>query len=227
MNDYIDATVSTVNAQKTASSEMAIYLQGKIGYHADGKNYGMCMSVLNKCQDYTYKNGSYLGNNSVIKNYMARALQQIKAAQDTVLANAASSCLSDVAACLSQNNYVFNVSASSNPSDMAIRACLPIINTCRSLTGEGVANVSSIDLSDVYKWLDAGIATNYEAQCTGTGGTWSSGVCTCGANSTQDASKRTCSCNSGYTLNTEALPVNSFVTLSKLHHLFGLQCLHL
>ncbi len=197
------------NIWSPAPKDISEFLQSKIGYHdnSTGKNYGMCISVLNKCQDYTYdKSGKYMAKNSIISNYMERAFRQIKAAQDTLLANYASSCLSDVTSCLSQNNYSFSASASTNPSNMAIRACMPVINSCRSVTlGLTEGDVSIANLDDVFDWLDAGIATNYRAVCEGTGGVWSGapdGECTCSGSGglTQDSSKRFCVCPEGKTL---------------------------
>ena len=211
IQQYIGDTVSLTNAKDGAtSSEMSIYLQNKLGYHNNdnSRNYGMCISVLNKCQDYTYSNGKYAPENSaVIKGWMERALRQIKVSQDNVLSKYAQSCLSDVTSCLSQNNYSFFASSgststvSSNPSDMAIKACLPVINTCRSVTlGLGVGEVATTeDLSSVYKWLDAGIATSFQAVCAGTGGYWVDKECKCDTSTAQqDATKRFCTCKSGY-----------------------------
>ena len=190
IQQYIKENVSLENAKSgTTSSEMAIYLQNKMGYHDDatGRNYGMCISVLNKCQDYTYSGGKYTpADSAVISGWMERALRQIKISQDTVLSKYAQSCISDVTSCLSQNNYSFyssSTTTSSNPSNMAIKACLPTINTCRSVTlglGEGSVTVDS--LTDIYKWLDAAISTLYqqEATCNGiTGASWSGSTCNC------------------------------------------------
>ncbi|MBO7643317.1 MAG: hypothetical protein J6S74_04275, partial [Alphaproteobacteria bacterium] len=68
-------------------------------------------------------------------------------------------------------------------------ACLPVINTCRSVTlGLDEADVTPGNLSDIYVWLDAGIGTSYQSYCESTGGTWTpkteatyDGVCTCSA----------------------------------------------
>ena len=110
LNDYIENTVKETSAQNP-STNMSEFLQYKIGYYdkKNGKNLGMCMSVLNKCQDVTYKgsgqNAEYQPNNNVIKEYLQRTLVQIKSKQDTVIANYAESCISDITSCLAQNNY--------------------------------------------------------------------------------------------------------------------------
>ncbi|MBR4475139.1 MAG: hypothetical protein IKP05_00450 [Alphaproteobacteria bacterium] len=197
IQQYIADTVSLSSATNGAtSSEMSVYLQNKLGYHDDatGRNYGMCISVLNKCQDYTYSGGKYTPEGSaVIAGWMERALRQIKVTQDTILSKYAQSCISDVTSCLSQNNYSFYASSSasaassSNPTNMAIRACLPVINTCRSVTlGLTDKDVTIDDLDPIYKWLDAAIATSFKDSCQKTGGTWTdaTGVCACATGST-------------------------------------------
>ena len=149
---------------------MIEYLRGKIGYVEDGKNYGMCSSVLNKCQDLTYT-GKNTGktfdfDNDVIKQYLQRTMIQIKAQQDTVLASYADSCISDVASCLSQNNYNYSgLNNSTNTgttySDAAINACMSIIKTCKSAT------THSMHDTDVYTWLDMALGTVYACQRAG------------------------------------------------------------
>ncbi len=135
LTDYVDKTVDTNAVEKldSTNSNMSKYLQYKIGYNKDGKNYGMCMSVLNKCQKLTYDdNGNYLPNNNVVKEYMYRTLVQIKAAQDAVLLDYATNCISDVSSCLSSNNYVKGGSS----VNIAINACRKDIITCMSVNGD-------------------------------------------------------------------------------------------
>jgi len=142
---------------------MIEYLRGKIGYVEDGKNYGMCSSVLNKCQDLTYT-GKNTGktfdfDNDVIKQYLQRTMIQIKAQQDTVLASYADSCISDVASCLSQNNYNYSgLNNSTNTgttySDAAINACMSIIKTCKSAT------TPDDQASTVKDWLNKALNLN-------------------------------------------------------------------
>ena len=151
--DYIAATV-TSSVPSGTSTDMSKFLQNKIGYHddGDGKNYGMCIAVLNRCQDLTYEgtgqNQKYIPNNNVIKEYLNRTLVQIKSAQDTILADYAEDCITDVASCLTQNNYdpddtEITPGADSQPdtvtmssgNKLAIRACNPVITTCMSVNG--------------------------------------------------------------------------------------------
>ncbi len=167
LSDYIN---NTVTDQFTAGDQnnMAIYLQKKIGWvDTNGRSQGMCMSVLNKCQDVTYtgKTGDKKYNpvNEVVKQYLARTLVQIKSAQDEVLADHAETCIADVASCLAQNNYSSNFfgnqqssTDSNNPSNVAIRACMSIINTCKSVTER------TADEKTVYEWLNEALGTQYK-----------------------------------------------------------------
>ena len=108
LGEYIESTVTAQLPSQSTTSSISEYLQNKIGYHSDsdGKNYGMCISVLNKCQDITYtgtgQNAKYNPQNNVIKEYLNRTLVQIKAAQDTVLSDFAEDCITDVSSCLWQ-----------------------------------------------------------------------------------------------------------------------------
>lgn len=140
LSDYIAQTVTSSNVTKT-SEIMSNYLQYKIGYNADGKNYGMCMSVLNKCQDITYKgtgqNKTYDPQNNVVKEYLQRTLTQIKAKQDELLASYAETCISDVSSCLGQNGYSTSSTTTTSQSakNIAINACRASIVTCMSVNG--------------------------------------------------------------------------------------------
>lgn len=145
LSDYITQTV-TANAPTKTSTNMSEFLQNKIGYHDDssGKNYGMCISVLNKCQDITYEgtgqNAKYKADNNVVKEFLNRTLVQIKAAQDTILADYAEDCITDVATCLTQSNYDPDDKETAEDSmsagnKLAIKACNSIIKTCMSVNG--------------------------------------------------------------------------------------------
>ena len=169
LGEYIDATVTSLPTQTTTTS-ISEYLQNKIGWHddSDGKNYGMCISVLNQCQDITYtgtgQNLKYNPTNSVIKDFLNRTLVQIKAAQDEVLSSYAEDCVTDVSSCLSQNNY-----NASNPSTItiAINACKSVITTCKSITGSTT--------SDDKKWV-ADVLSN-PACPSGSTGTYPDCIC--------------------------------------------------
>ena len=166
--------------------KMANYLHNKIGYVDDnGKAVGMCASVLNQCQDYTYSgtgpNKKYNAGNDVIRNFLERTMIQIKSSQDELLSDYAENCMTDVASCLSQNNYnwgVTNVSSSvgNGASNIAIQACMSEILTCKSAT-----TYPDSDTSDVYTWLNNALnLTTPDLRCLASGGTkYEQGMCTC------------------------------------------------
>ena len=130
--DYINEHIQ--DKEVTATSEVLIpYLQYKIGYIKDNKTYGMCSSVLNKCQNYTYDKKKYKHDNQVIREYLQRTLTQIKVTQDEIISSYAENCISDVNSCLSTNNYTAQ-------ANYAINACKSQIVTCMSVNGDSTAN---------------------------------------------------------------------------------------
>ena len=134
---YIGACMATSMPISDNLDQMALFLQNKIGYNADGKNFGMCISVLNKCQNYTYDDsGKYIPNNDVIREYLMRTLTQIKVAQDDVIADYAENCLADVQSCLIQNNYGVN-------RNISVNACKSVLRTCYSVNGQVYGNADS------------------------------------------------------------------------------------
>ena len=179
LGNYINATVKNVQSTIT-SSTMSEYLLAKIGYVEDGRSYGMCSSVLNKCQMYTFdKNGKYQHDNMVVKEYLARTMTQIKAAQDEILADYAGGCMIDVETCLGKNNYGTNNGTYSNA---AINACRSQIVTCMSVNGDATADPNP---AAIKAWIDK--AYNETAQnCESTGGKWSNGACACKTGATLD-----------------------------------------
>ncbi|MBR4891741.1 MAG: hypothetical protein IKZ34_00975 [Alphaproteobacteria bacterium] len=129
--DYIDSNIGTIPQTKT-SSNMVEFLKYKIGYVQDKKNYGMCVSILNKCQKYTYDDkDNFLYDNQVIREYLQRILAQIKVSQDNIVSNYAANCISDVNSCLSSNSYATN-------QNYAINACKAQIVTCMSVNGNAL-----------------------------------------------------------------------------------------
>lgn len=141
LTEYITETLSDVDLEDPESEnahKMTDFLLHKIGYNKDGKNYGMCISVLNKCQDYTYEGSSpndrdYKKDNDVIKEYLQRTLVKIKSAQDQVITDYAENCISDVTSCLTSNNYEQGNQLRNN---VAINACRAQIMTCMSVNGD-------------------------------------------------------------------------------------------
>ncbi len=172
LSSYITSTVTNADPASSSAS-MSGFLQYKIGYHDDEKDrdYGMCMSVLNKCQNITYdgrgQDAKYNPANNVIKEYLQRTMVQIKAKQDTVLADFAEDCIRDSIQCLTQNNWDSDKNhltsdntkpcegtsgegcTISNGNKVAMNACLPLITTCASVNGiTGPASTQSLTVDE-------------------------------------------------------------------------------
>ena len=162
LSGYINSELwpnAPTDADGENSTSIAEFLQSKIGYHndADGKNYGMCMSVLNRCQDVTYsgtgQNLKYTFNNPVVKEFLNRTLVQIKSAQDTILSDYAEECITDISTCLAQNNYDPDNGTGTTANKIAIRACQSMIDTCQSVNGIKDGDGLDSDTLDVNEWV--------------------------------------------------------------------------
>lgn len=201
--EYIDGTV-TSQIPKSTSSVMSEYLLSKIGYNLDGRDYGMCVSVLNKCQNYTYQDGKYQVDNMVVREYLARTLTQIKATQDELIADYAENCIVDVDTCLNKNNYNSAVGSISNA---AINACRSQIVTCMSVNGDANAMPTP---SAIITWID-GLYNEYSQNCENSGGTY-------------DETKNACTCPTGTTPNSAGTcvkPSNSNQTQANCESSYG------
>ncbi len=132
------------------------FLKDKIGTNQDGKNSGMCMSVLNMCQDLTYtgSDGAYDPDNVVIKEYLLRTLTTIKAQQDTILADHAERCIDDVISCLVSNGYNATTGGTEGINGVALRACNSMIVTCVSTNGVG-GTVDAGEAMDYEEWIQS------------------------------------------------------------------------
>lgn len=151
IKEYITTSTTTPDMLK-----MADYLESKIGSHDDstGRDSGMCMSVLNQCQDYTYsdvgKNKTYIKNNEVIREYMYRTLTKIKTMQDEIIADFAENCIADVSSCLGQNNYPDTPSGATGNAqeNIAVNACRAIIASCMSVNGNATKDPKISEMLD-------------------------------------------------------------------------------
>ena len=177
-------TEETLSNTSKAQSSMATYLMSKIGYaDENGKNYGMCMSVLNQCQDYTYEDKQYKFDNQVVREYLQRTLVQIRAAQDNLLSEYAEDCITDVTSCLSNNGFstsdLDNAKNLTIKNQIAINACNSQILTCMS-ANDVIDNENELAASQLPKteWV-LGVMNETGAEaalkrinCTGSDGKW-------------------------------------------------------
>ena len=203
VDKYLTGTYPTRNLEY-----MSNYLHNKIGYIDDeGKAFGMCSGVLNQCQDYTFVQGKYQPNNTVIRQYLERTLTKIKASQDKALKDYAEDCVSDVQECLSENSGLYATTGTDgNPSVVAINACKSVITTCRDVTG-----YASTVSGDINQWLNSAFGYKLDTTgstegsgnsrtCEGLGQIYSNGSCICNSagNFVADGTNG-CKCKDGYT----------------------------
>ena len=111
------------------------YLLTKIGTKPTVTDEGLCRPVLEKCQRYTYdSNENYRPYNDIVVNYVQRAMTNIRAAQQNIIYDYASTCMQDVASCYNQQLSQVNswASSASPESVMAVMrgACRNVALTC-------------------------------------------------------------------------------------------------
>ena len=111
------------------------YLLTKIGTKPTVTDEGLCRPVLEKCQRYTYdSNENYRPYNDIVVNYVQRAMTNIRAAQQNIIYDYASTCMQDVASCYNQQLSQVNSWASSATPEsvMAVMrgACRNVALTC-------------------------------------------------------------------------------------------------
>lgn len=110
------------------------YLLNKIGTGNKATDGGLCRPVLDKCRAYTYDNGKYQPYNDIVRNYIQRAMVNIKSAQYKIVSDYASTCLNDIASCYNQQvsqvtSWAATASASSVYNIMR-GACRNVALTC-------------------------------------------------------------------------------------------------
>ena len=133
------------------------YLLQKIGTKPEVTKEGLCRAVLDKCQIYTYDDeGKYDPYNYIVLNYIQRAMVNIKASQNKVIADYASRCVTDVAACYNQQVTQVNAWSQStnvtNIYNIMNGACRNVALTCGLAIFGGVPKItteSDVTIGDV------------------------------------------------------------------------------
>ncbi|MBD5391846.1 hypothetical protein HDR66_03505 [bacterium] len=226
--------LNAAECQKDGSNDGSCiikYLMQKIGTGQKATSGGLCRPVLDKCQRYTYNDsGTYEQYNDVVVNYIQRAMVNIKGAQEKIISDYASSCMTDVATCYNQqvsqiNSWTSSASVSGIKNVMT-GACYNVALTCglaiHKCTGEtdsyACKYTNSESESDDKKISSSGTKTNailnsvsemfYQSMLCPDNSTWTStGKNTSDANgSFRAANKKSayvnanCACNDGYTV---------------------------
>jgi len=146
------------------------YLLTKIGTGATVKDGGLCRAVLDKCQQYTYNlsGEKYNPYNDVVVNYVQRAMVNIKSAQQKIISDYSSSCMTDVASCYNQQvtqvNSWSSVASVSSIKGVMTGACRNVALTCAYAV---FANMCTIGESNAINWvLQDSEAANNATTCT-------------------------------------------------------------
>lgn len=243
MQNYNNANINTefletasgvsINTDTCKSSQysdgtcIVKYLLKKIGTKQKVTDEGLCRAVLDKCQAYTYdSNGKYKPYNDVVVNYVQRAMVNVKAAQQQIISDYASSCMVDIASCY--NQQVTQVNAWSSTASVASvynvmrGACRNVALTCAYAvfakdttscpSGNDEKCINSISemfyqsllcpTNSIYQATEGSVGTNgyVNSRCKcNVGYEPYSGQClpACGSNETRN-SYGTCACISGY-----------------------------
>lgn len=185
VSDMVESLLPPDETGPSADTNLARLLFDKIGIiDNDGRSVGMCSSILNQCQNYTFRANAYQQNNNVVKEYLLRTLTKIKAKQDDILTSYGESCKQDIVSCFAKNGG--NSAGAGTKLTTAIQACKSYIDTCASINeitvfSEDVSVYVCPKENNKQMLLDA---ASYNCMatalaCTAGGGMWVSGACTC------------------------------------------------
>ena len=176
---------------------IAGYLMRKIGTGQKVTDEGLCRAVLDKCQAYTYdKNGNYIAYNDIVVNYVQRALVNIRAAQQQVISDYASSCMLDIATCYNQQVTQVNAWSSSasigSVYNVMRGACRNVALTCAyAVFAEDENSCNGVD-----KCIESISEMFYQSLLCPDNSTYSASEGTAGVGGYVN---ERCKCNSGYT----------------------------
>ena len=145
MKDYDNSKINTDFVEQSMNSQFDVsdgkgivrYLMQKIGTGDKVTDGGLCRPVLDKCQRFTYNTANsskYDPYNDIVVNYIQRAMVNIRAAQTEIISDYASTCMTDIATCYSQQVSQVNSWSSSASVDSIYRvmsgACYNVALTC-------------------------------------------------------------------------------------------------
>lgn len=180
---------------------IAGYLMHKIGTGQKVTDEGLCRAVLDKCQAYTYdKNGNYMAYNDIVVNYVQRALVNIRAAQQQVISDYASSCMLDIATCYNQQVTQVNAWSSSasigSVYNVMRGACRNVALTCAYAVFAEDENSCRPGNDGVNKCIESISEMFYQSLLCPDNSTYSASEGTAGVGGYVN---ERCKCNSGYT----------------------------
>lgn len=199
-------SINTANCRATPTTNTPVgnngaciagYLMRKIGTGQKVTDEGLCRAVLDKCQAYTYdKNGNYMAYNDIVVNYVQRALVNIRAAQQQVISDYASSCMLDIATCYNQQVTQVNAWSSSasigSVYNVMRGACRNVALTC----AYAVFAKDKNSCDGVDKCIESISEMFYQSLLCPDNSTYSASEGTAGVGGYVN---ERCMCNSGYT----------------------------
>ncbi|MDR0803953.1 MAG: hypothetical protein LBO08_02595 [Rickettsiales bacterium] len=139
-NTAMSAQLTTIYCTTTNQNDgrcIMKYLMTKMGVSED-VNSGLCRPVLDHCRQVAYTGDvgkkKYNPYNEVVVNYVQRAMVNIKAAQETIIAEYAANCMTDIAACYNQQvSQINGWTTSANQTyikNIMTGACRSVALTC-------------------------------------------------------------------------------------------------
>lgn len=187
--DFLRAAYSNTSTA-TDGSNVVKYLLQKIGMGEEVTDGGLCRAVLDRCQQYTYNSDDkYDPYNDVIVNYVQRAMVNIKAAQSQIISDYASNCMVDVANCYNQQVTQVNAWSSNASVESIYRvmrgACRNVALTCAYAVFD--SDETSCPATTPDTCINSISEMFYQSLL-------------CPENSTFDMTAHTCTCDSGYTM---------------------------
>lgn len=224
--DFLKSAYTGADTTANDGSGIVKYLLQKIGTKQRVTDEGLCRAVLDKCQAYTYSDGTYIPYNDIVLNYVQRAMVNIRAAQQNIISEYASTCMSEIATCYNQqvsqvNAWSTSASVSSIYKVMS-GACRNVALTCAYAvfdknddscpgTGADAGDKTCIqNISEMFyqSMLCPDNSTFYNNVCNSDGGscTCVEGSDDCLGDNKQWVNKH-CRCNDGYVaLGSSCLP---------------------
>jgi len=164
VNNLKLATANTANINETNCNTspnndgtcVIKQLLDKIGTGTTVKDGGLCRAVLDKCQQYTYTSSGdkYNPYNDIVVNYVQHAMVNIKSAQQQIISDYASSCMTDVASCYNQQvtqvNSWSSVASISSIKGVMTGACRNVALTCAYAV---FANMCTTGETNAINWV--------------------------------------------------------------------------
>ncbi|MBO5696227.1 MAG: hypothetical protein J6S06_01820 [Alphaproteobacteria bacterium] len=139
-----DTNCSATSTRPGSGNDGACIVHRLLDKIGTEKNTGMCRDVLDKCRQFTYDTrGKYEPYNQVIVSYIKHALTKIRQRQFDIIAEYASTCLSDVNECYETQMSAISASSASGTKDQVLKvlrgACRNTALTCAYAVFDGIA----------------------------------------------------------------------------------------